>query len=124
MNKVNLLGRITKDLELRYTQSSNKANLKFQVAVNRSKEETAWINCEAWEKCAENINKYFSKGKQIGITGHITTGSYDDKDGKKVYTWAVVVDEFDFIDGKKENDAPFEQQTQDFNEVTDDDLPF
>lgn len=124
MNKVNLLGRITKDLELRYTQNSNKANLKFQVAVNRSKEETAWINCEAWEKCAENINKYFSKGKQIGITGHIATGSYDDKDGKKVYTWAVVVDEFDFIDGKKDNDAPFEQPAQDSDQVTDDDLPF
>lgn len=123
MNKVNLLGRITKDLELRYTQNSNKANLKFQIAVNRNKEETAWINCEAWEKCAENINKYFSKGKQIGITGHLTTGNYDDKDGKKVYTWAVVVDEFDFIDSKKDNDAPFEQQSVE-EPITDEDLPF
>ena len=123
MNKVHIIGRITKDLELKYTESQ-KAVVRFQTAVNRSKEETAWINCEAWEKCAENINKYFSKGKQIGITGHITTGSYNDKDGKKVYTWAVIVDEFDFIDSKKDNDAPFEQQAPDFDEVTDDDLPF
>lgn len=122
MNKVNLLGRITKDIDLKYTQTTNKANARFQVAVNRSKDEVSFINCEAWEKCAENISKYFKKGSQIGITGHITTGSYDDKDGKRVYTWSVVVDEFDFIDSKKEEgQAPFENTQA---PVTDDQLPF
>lgn len=123
MNKVNLLGRITKDIDLKYTQTNNKANIKFQVAVNRNKDEVAFINCEAWEKCAENISKYFKKGNQIGITGHITTGSYDDKDGKKVYTWAVVVDEFDFVDNKKETNAPFEGQASDYIADTSE-LPF
>ena len=122
MNKVHIIGRITKDLELKYTESQ-KAVVRFQAAVNRSKEETAWINCEAWEKNAENISKYFQKGNQIGITGHIKTGSYDDLDGKKVYTWAIVVDEFDFIDKKKENAEPFEEQSAE-QPITDDDLPF
>ena len=123
MNKVHIIGRVTKDLELKYTENQ-KAVVRFQVAVNRSKDETAWVNCEAWDKCAENINKYFSKGSQIGISGHLKTSSYDDLDGKRVYTWAVVVDEFDFV-GKKEdssvaNSTPFEGQAP----VTDDDLPF
>lgn len=107
MNKWAGMGRITKDLDLKYSQS-NMAVLKFSVAINRrKKDEVDFINCIAFDKTAENINKYFEKGSQIGIVGHIQTGSYTNNEGKKVYTTDIIVDEWDFCGvGKKQEAEP------------------
>ncbi len=105
MNKAILLGRITKDLELKHT-ASGLAVLKFTVAVNRFKKgEADFINCLAWDKTAELINTYFKKGSLIAIEGRIQTGSYDNKEGKKVYTTEVVVERMHFTGEKKDNDT-------------------
>lgn len=104
------MGRITRNLELRYS-TNNMAVLKLNVAVNRRKKgESDFINCIAFDKNAENIAKFFDKGNMIAIIGHIQTGSYDGKDGKKVYTTDIVVDEWDFT-GEKKSDS--EQQHSD-----------
>lgn len=110
MNSVSLMGRLTRDPEVRYTANTQMANARFVVAVNRklSKEKrqeaenngypTAdFISCVAWGKTAENIATYFKKGQRIAVSGHIQTGSYE-KDGQRIYTTDVVVDSFDFIE--------------------------
>lgn len=100
MNNIILIGRITKDPELKYT-NNGKGNTRFTLAVQRNKEETDFINCVAWEKTAENIAEYFKKGSQIAVQGAIRTGSYE-KDGRTVYTTDVWVYKFDFI-GNNQN---------------------
>lgn len=104
INRVDIIGRLTKKPELRYSQS-NTAIVKGNVAVNRKykKDEADFINIVAFNKTAELLNQYFDKGSQIGISGRIQTGSYEDKNGKKNYTFDVVVEEITFIDSKKEN---------------------
>lgn len=109
MNNVNILGRLTRDVDLRMT-ASNLAVGRFTVAVDRklSKEKrmeaesnnqpTAdFISCIAFGKTAEIIGQYFGKGNKIAITGHIQTGSYE-KDGQRIYTTDVVVYSFDFVE--------------------------
>ena len=96
MNKVVLIGRITRDPELRYT-SSNIPSVRFTLAVNRpfqnqnGEREADFINIVAWRNQAENIKKYVSKGSLVAVEGRIQTGSYE-KDGQKVYTVDVVAD--------------------------------
>lgn len=102
MNKVILLGRICKDIELRYSQSGTAFG-SFSLAVDRkfSKDkETDFINCKAFGKTAETISKYLGKGRQVVVEGRIQTGSYDNKEGQKVYTTDVMVDSFYFADSK------------------------
>lgn len=106
MNNVNLVGRITKDLELKYT-ASGMATLRFTVAVNRtSKKEgqpTAdFINCVAFSKQAENLANYQGKGSLVGVEGRIQTGSYEGQDGKKVYTTDVIANMVHFLGNKQE----------------------
>ena len=116
MNSVSLMGRLTRDPEVRYTANTQMANARFVVAVNRklSKEKrheaenngypTAdFISCVAWGKTAENIGNYFHKGNRIAITGHIQTGSYENQQGQRIYTTDVVVDSFDFVESSKDN---------------------
>lgn len=124
MNKTELLGRLTKDIELKYTQSQ-KAFTQFTVAVNRRGKDagTDFITCMAWDKTAEFMQKYCTKGMQVAIAGRIQTGSYDDKDGKRVYTTDVVVEEIEPIWEKKEGATPFENAAP-VEQVTDEDLPF
>lgn len=103
MNKVMLIGRLTADPEIRQTQSGKRVGT-FTLAVDRrvSKEKEAdFIRCQAWEKRAEFAEKYLVKGSKVALWGRIQTGSYNDKDGKKVYTTDVVVDEIEFADSKK-----------------------
>ena len=100
MNNIVLIGRITKDPELKYT-NSRKANTRFTLAVQRNKDETDFINCVAWEKTAENIAEYFKKGSQIAVQGSIRTGNYE-KDGRTIYTTDVWVYKFDFV-GNNQN---------------------
>ena len=99
MNKVVLVGRLTKDPELRFAAGSGNSVSKFTVAVNRQfkKDETDFISCVAFGKTAEIIAQHFTKGKQIAVSGSIRTGSYDAQDGTKKYTTDVAVDTFDFI---------------------------
>lgn len=120
MNNVNILGRLTRDVDLRMT-TSNLAVGRFNVAVDRklSKEKrqeaennnqpTAdFIGCIAFGKTAENIATYFRKGQRIAVSGHIQTGSYE-KDGQRIYTTDVVVDSFDFIESNSSSSADTNQ---------------
>ena len=106
MNKVILIGRLTKDADLKFIPGSGKAVARFSLAVNRpmKKDEADFINCVIFGKAAETIVQYTSKGSQLGIIGRIRTGSYE-KDGVKKYTTEIIIDNFEFIsNGKKEND--------------------
>ena len=105
MNKVFLVGRLTRDPELRYS-SSNVANMRTSIAVDRQfvregEERGAdFINIVAFGNRAETMKKYLTKGSQIAVDGRIQTGSYDGQDGKKVYTTDVIVENFQFLDTK------------------------
>ena len=107
MNKVQLVGRLTRDPEIRYSQGENAtATARFSVAVNRrfknaeGNYDADFINCVTFGKSAEFVEKYFKKGMAIGLTGRIQTGSYTNKDGQKVYTTDVVVEETEFVESK------------------------
>lgn len=105
MNKVVLVGRMTKDPDLRFAAGSGTAVCRFTLAVNRRKKEDGadFINCVSFGKTAETIAQYFTKGRQIAISGHIQTGSYEAQDGTKRYTTDVAVESFDFIGESKGN---------------------
>lgn len=112
MNKVELVGRLTRDPEVRYTQGENASAIaRFSVAVNRrfknneGNYDADFINCVAFGKSAEFIEKYFKKGMAIGISGRIQTGNYTNKDGVKVYTTDVVVEEAEFVESKNSGGA-------------------
>ena len=107
MNKVILMGRLTRDPEVRYTQGDNAmAIARYSLAVDRrfkkdGDEQTAdFINCIAFGKAGEFAEKYFRKGTKIAVVGRIQTGSYTNKDGQKVYTTDVVVEEQEFAESK------------------------
>ena len=115
MNNVVLMGRLTKDVEIRYNQSQMAIG-RFTVAVNRrltkekrqeaeaNNQATAdFINCVAFGRTAEVIGQYFHKGNKIAITGHIQTGSYENQQGQRIYTTDVIVDQFYFVDSAKDN---------------------
>lgn len=137
MNKVIVVGRLTRDPEMKYTTGeSATAIARFSLAVNRKfknadgEYEADFINCVAFGKTAEFIEKYFNKGMAMGIAGRIQTGSYTNKDGQKVYTTEVVVEETEFVESKNKgtpesvvtNNASAQS---DFEEATDDgEMPF
>ena len=106
MNKVELIGRLTVNPELKYTESG-KAYTRFTLAVNRKfkKNEEAkdadFIPIVAWEKRAEIICQYVLKGNRLGIVGRIQTGTYDKPDGSKGYTYDVIVEDLEFLENKK-----------------------
>lgn len=122
MNSVNLIGRLTKDPEVRYTTDS-MAVARFSIAIDRfSKEETDYPNIVCFGRTAENVERFLKKGRQVGITGRLQTGSYTNKDGIKVYTTEVVAERVKFLD---KTEKTFEQQeiTKAFEEA-DEDIPF
>lgn len=96
MNVVVIMGRLARDPELRQT-GSGKDVVSFAVAVNRTKDEVAFIPCTAWDKTAELIAQHFSKGKPIGVTGHLSARSYTDKSGNKRTVMEVVCDRVYFV---------------------------
>ena len=106
MNSVILIGRLTADPELGYTQSQ-KAMCRFTLAVDRAKEGTDFIRIVAWDKQAESVNRYLHKGSKCAVNGRIQTGSYKDKDGKTVYTTDVIAGNVEFLGGKTEEKANF-----------------
>lgn len=109
MNKVILIGRLTKDPEVRYSQGENAlAIARYSLAVDRKfkkqgEQEADFINCLAFGKSAEFVEKYLHKGTKIAVTGRIQTGSYTNKEGQKVYTTDVVVEEHEFCESKGQN---------------------
>lgn len=136
MNKVILIGRLTKDVEVRHTGETAVA--RYSLAVDRKfkreGEQTAdFINCVTFGKNAEFAEKYLRKGTKIAVTGRIQTGSYTDKDGKKVYTTDVIVEEHEFCESKgsatNENDqvTTFKPDANGFVNIPDgieEELPF
>ena len=133
MNKVILIGRLTKDPELRFAAGSGKGVTRFSIAVNRQfkKDEADFINCVAFGKQAETIAQYMLKGSQIALTGHIQTGSYDAQDGTKRYTTDVLVESFEFVGGGNKNQGNNSNSNfnkagfdDDMTPVDDGDMPF
>lgn len=122
MNNCNFIGRLTKDPELKATKSG-KSVTSFCIAVNRrvKSEEQAqadYIDCVAWDKTAEIICKYFSKGSPIGLNGRLQTRTYE-KDGEKRKVTELMVSEFDFV-GSKSSESKAETETAATQEVIDD----
>lgn len=110
MNNVSLIGRLTKDPELRYTPSG-VAVARFTLAVNRQykkegEQQADFINIVTWRKTAENTANFLRKGSLAGVVGRIQTGSYDGQDGKKVFTVEVVAENVQFLEPKSTQNAP------------------
>lgn len=129
MNKVVLMGRLTKDPETRYTQTNNIQVTSFTLAVNRrftkdGEQQADFVNIVAWNKTAEFVSKYFRKGQQVGVIGRIQTRNYDDDKGVKHYITEVIAEEVYFADSKKEGQADTTIDTTNDFEVSSDDLPF
>ena len=134
-NKVILIGRVTKDIEMRYTQT-NIAVISFTLAVNRAyskdgEKNADFINCVAWRKQAENTYKYVGKGSMICVEGRLETRDYmDEKNNVRRYVTEVVCDSITFLDSKKSDQAhkelPKEEELPkgNFNKPPLDDLPF
>lgn len=129
MNSVNLIGRLTRDPELRYTQNG-KAVTNFTIAVDRdfSKEKiTDFFNIIAWNKQAENLVKYIGKGRLVGVTGSLQTRSYDNKDGVKIHVTEVLANSIQYLDkasGDEKQKVVDDYDFGDFAKVDDDDVPF
>lgn len=142
LNNVSLVGRLTKDVELRYTPS-NVAVATFTLAVNRTfknengDREADFINCVMWGQQAENLANWAKKGALIGITGRIQTRSYDNQQGQRVYVTEVVAETFQLLESKGQGNQQgqqrqAQQQSPDFSrnananplDITEEDLPF
>lgn len=117
INRVVLVGRLTKDPDLRYTPSG-AAVARFTLAVNRTfsnaqgEKETDFINCTVWRKQAENTANFLKKGSLAGVEGRIQTGSYEGQDGKRVYTTEVVADSVQFLEPKSSGSGADRSQGQ------------
>lgn len=151
INNVTLVGRLTKDVDLRYTKSGTAVG-QFILAVNRNftnqngDREADFINCVIWRKAAESLANYARKGTLIGLTGRIQTRSYENQQGQRVYVTEVVIENFQLLESKEVNEqrrgqsigqANFDKQPTDIPdpldpfapgsspiEISDDDLPF
>ena len=145
INNVTLVGRLTKDADLRYT-SDGTATATFSLAVNRpfksanGEREADFINCVIWRKNAENFVNFTRKGSLVGITGRIQTRNYENKEGQRVYVTEVVAENFALLESKKDgasngqtgqsNNRSSHQPSDPFSshgesiDISDDDLPF
>ncbi|RNE23526.1 Helix-destabilizing protein [Lacticaseibacillus paracasei] len=144
LNSVSLTGRLTKDVDLRYTQSGTAVG-SFTIAVDRQfrstngERETDFINCVIWRKSAENFANFTHKGSLVGIEGHIQTRTYDNAQGQKVFVTEVIVENFALLEPRQtsqdsqqrsaNNPAAASQGNRFANngqpiDVSDDDLPF
>ena len=138
MNKVIIMGRLTRDPEIRYSQGSEPISIaRYALAVDRrgsKKEEQAadFISCVAFRGSAEFAQKYFHQGQRVLVSGRLQTGSYTNKDGQKVYTTDVVVEEQEFADSKNTGSGQTQSESQAASEgfmnipdgVEDEGLPF
>lgn len=117
INKVILVGRLTKDLVLKQT-TNGVANVQFVLAVNRTftnqdgEREADFLLCSAWRKTAENMAKHLKKGSMIGVTGRLNSRHYEGKDGNRVYVTEVIAEEVQFLDKKSDNQQQQQGSTQ------------
>lgn len=109
MNRVILMGRLTRDPEIKGTQESPVA--RYTLAVDRNAENVDFISCVAFKKCADFAQKYLHKGTKIAVEGRIQTGSYTKQDGTKVYTTDVIVDRHEFCESRQAAPAPTPENT-------------
>lgn len=131
MNSVNLIGNLVADPELK-GQNNNVVN--FRVAVQRqfknkqtNEYETDFINCVAFGRTAEIVSDNFTKGNKLGVTGSIQTGSYENKEGQKVFTTDVIVNNITFVESKKQKTVQQQSSKNDFDNINidiGDGLPF
>lgn len=118
MNKVILMGRLVSDPEVNYSKGENQTAIaRYRLAVNRKfkkdgEQEADFINCVAFGKSGEFAEKYLSKGMKIAISGRIQTGSYENKEGQRVYTTDIIVEEHDFCESKNASGGGTSTQTQ------------
>lgn len=118
MNKAILVGRLTKDPELKMTENTKREVCQFTIAVNRpytnedGERKADFINCVVWDKLAENLSKYQKKGNQVAVEGRIQTRNYEDKDGKRVYVTEILANNISFLDSKGTNTS-----SNDFNSL-------
>ena len=140
MNKVILMGRLTRDPEVRYTQTNNTLVASFSIAVNRrftrpgEERQADFINIVAWSKLGEFCSKYFKKGQQVGVIGRLQVRNWEDEQGQKRYVTEVVAEEAYFADSKKDgsDSLSFENtfgtsvasSSPEFEVTSSDDLPF
>jgi len=138
MNKVILLGRLTKDVETRYTQTNNTLVATFTLAVNRrfakegEERQTDFINIVAWGKTGEFSSKYFKKGLQVAVVGRLQNHSYEDNNGQKKYITEIIAEEVYFADSNNRqtadasilNSSVSTQIEDDGTFSSDDELPF
>lgn len=123
INRVVLVGRLTRDCELKYTQSGNAVGT-FNLAVNRrfknanGEREADFIRCQIWGKQAENFANFTNKGSLVGIEGRIQTRSYE-KDGQRVYVTEVIVDNFSLLDSKNEKNSNDNRSNNEQKETND-----
>ena len=117
MNKVILVGRLVRDTETRVTQGDNPTYItRYTLAVDRKFKKDGepsadFINCVAFGKSAEFAEKYFFKGMKVGVSGHLQTSSYTNKEGQKVYTTDVVIEEQEFCESKQASEQPTPSST-------------
>lgn len=129
MNSVSLVGRLTRDPEIKATNSGS-SYARFSIAVDRRGKDagTDFINIVAFGKTSEFIERYFRKGQRIGINGRIQTGSYEGKDGKKVYTFDVIAENVEFVESKSASASATPANADGFVNIPDgledDGLPF
>lgn len=145
INNVTLVGRLTKDVELKYTPSS-VANVSFTLAVNRTfknangEREADFINCVIWRQSAENFANWAKKGALIGITGRIQTRNYENQQGQRVYVTEVIAENFQMLESRNQQQGQRQAQPQQAKQqqakqpdpfsggtpmsLNDDDLPF
>ena len=138
MNKIILMGRLTKDPETRYTQTNNTLVASFTLAVNRrfakqgEERQADFIPVVAWSKTGEFCSKYFKKGQQVGVIGRLQTRNWEDENKVKHYITEVVAEEAYFADSKRDGDTSGFENTfgadvssgSEFSVSSDDDLPF
>ncbi|MBR1386268.1 MAG: single-stranded DNA-binding protein [Bacilli bacterium] len=141
MNKIILIGRLTKDAEVRYT-TSNRACASFNIAVNRTytnqegQREADFINIVAWDKLGENVSKYTHKGSLVAVEGRLQVRSYENQEGRRIYVTEVVASTVQFLDSKEKTEQktnenkndPFEKFGQKINndlpDIPESELPF
>jgi len=141
LNRVVLVGRLTKDPDLRYTPNG-VAVANFTIAVNRpfnseGGQDADFINCVVWRRAAENLANYMKKGSQVGVDGRLQSRSFDNSEGKRVFVTEVVADSVQFLESKGDSQQNNQQSNQHQNQkqqnespdgqpidISDDDLPF
>lgn len=126
MNNIVIKGRLAKDPETRQT-ATDKTVCNFSVAVNRrfDKDKSDFFDCQAWDKTADTVQKYFTKGQEIILSGAMQCRQWEDKEGKKRYSWELIVNNVEFC-GSKQSEAAAPSVISDFDTITnqDGDLPF